>query len=142
MTVSIEQGVSQADPTYTSRIVFDVLFSKSVSDFDSSDVIITSTSGEALKGVVHGSIPGRRYTVSVDVTLSGTIDASIAAGAASGNGQTNLASTSVDNQVVFQNKLIDDVAAIEVKLDDESQCKSDERNALLVGWVGWWRIDN
>jgi hypothetical protein len=143
MTVSIEQSASQADPTTTSPLVFDVLFSKAVSDFDTSDVSVTSTSGETLRGVVSsvsGSLPDKAYSVEVDVAQSGTVTVSIGAGAATSNGRTNLASTSVDNHVVFRTKLdalIDDVAAIEAKLDDESRC-----NQVVVLFLCLFVVNN
>jgi hypothetical protein len=124
--VSIEQAASQADPTTSSPIVFDVVFADDVSDFTTGDVTVTSTSGEPLIGVVS-SVSPNTYTVTVDVTLSGVVTASIGAGVATADafGVPNFASTSVDNQVVYDKLgvLIDDVAAIEAKLDDKTQCK-------------------
>jgi hypothetical protein len=128
--VSIEQHSSQADPTTNSPIVFEVLFTEDVADFADDDVTVTSTSGEQLIGVVEsvsGSLPDNAYTVTVDVTVSGIVTASIAAGVATTDafGVPNLASTSVDNQVMYDKlgALVDDVAAIEAKLDDKTQCK-------------------
>jgi hypothetical protein len=125
--VSIEQGASQIDPTGVSPIVFDVVLTDDVADFETGDVTITSTSGEALTGVVSGS--GKTYTVTVPVTMSGLITATVAAGVASAGGLPNVRSESVDNQVNFSaveikvDALSTDVAAIEVKLDDEARCK-------------------
>jgi hypothetical protein len=131
--VSIEQGVSQPDPTGASPIVFDVLFTNDVTEFETGDVTITSTSGEALTGVVSGS--GKKYTVTVPVTLSGVIIATVAAGVTGDGGLPNLRSESVDNQVTFSpveikvDALSADVAAIESKLDDELRCK---KQSLVV----------
>jgi hypothetical protein len=81
---------------------------------------------------VSGSLPAKAYTVTVDVTLSGIVTALIAAGVATTVtfGVPNFASTSVDNQVMYDKlgAIIDDVAAIEAKLDDKTQCK------LMVVW--------
>jgi hypothetical protein len=125
--VSIEQGVSQPDPTGASPIVFDVVLTDDVTDFETGDVTITSTSGEVLIGSVSGS--GKTYTVTVPVTTSGVITATVAAGVASAGGFDNIKSISVDNQVTFSaveikvDAVSADVAAIEVKLDDEARCK-------------------
>jgi flagellin-like hook-associated protein FlgL len=111
-----------------SPIAFDVIFAEPVSNFATGDVTVISSSGEPLIGVVSsvsGSLPDNAYTVAVDVTLSGVVTASIAAGVATDAlGIANLASASIDNAVVFDKTgaLIDDVAAIEAKLDDKTQC--------------------
>ncbi len=42
-TVTVEKAVGQADPTSTSPIVFDVLFSEQVVGFDESDVTFGGT---------------------------------------------------------------------------------------------------
>jgi hypothetical protein len=132
--VAIEQSAVQEDPASASPIVFDVLFTEPVSNFATGDVTVTSSSGEQLIGVVEsvsGSLPDNAYTVTVTVTLSGIVTATIAGDVASDvDGVPNFASTSIDNQVVFDklDALIDDVAAIEAKLDDKTQCK------LMVVW--------
>src|SRR5439155_15913870 len=81
-TVTINQGGAQADPTTSSPIAFDVLFSEPVSGFAGGDVSFTgSTVGGTLVANVTGS--GDSYTVSVSgMSGNGTVVASIAAGAA------------------------------------------------------------
>jgi hypothetical protein len=127
--VLIEQHASQADPTTASPILFEVMFPEDVSDFATGDVTVTSTSGEQLIGVVS-SVSASQYTVSVDVTFGGVVTASIARAVATtdARGIPNLASTSIDNQVLFDltRALVDDVVAIEAKLDDKTQCKARE----------------
>jgi hypothetical protein len=132
--VSIEQHASQTDPTSSSPILFDVVFPEDVSDFATGDVTITSTSGEQLIGVVS-RVSGSLYTVSVDVTFGGIVTASIkrAVATTDARGIPNFASTSIDNRVLFDltRALVDDVVAIEAKLDDKTQCKMRE----LIDWL-------
>ena len=98
-SVTVNQAAAQADPTSTSPVSFTVVFSESVADFTAADVTLggTATHGAA---TVTGS--GTTYTVSVPVTTSGTVTASLIANVAhdtAGNGST--ASTSTDNSVTF-----------------------------------------
>ena len=100
--VTIDQAVAQADPTTGSTISFDVTFAAPVTGFDASDVDFTGStvSGTLLAGV-SGS--GSNYTVTVSgMTGVGNVVASIpAAAAVDGFGLPNLASTSIDNTVMF-----------------------------------------
>ena len=101
-TVSINQAALQADPTSASPIVFDVLFSISVTGFDSSDVDLSGSSvGGTLVAFVTGS--GSAYTVEVTgMAGSGSVVAVIAADVAQdAGGNGNLASTSFDNTVQY-----------------------------------------
>jgi hypothetical protein len=101
LTVTINQATGQADPTSTSPINFTVVFSSSVTGFAADDVTITGTAGGTKTVTVTGS--GANYNVAVaGMTSSGTVVASIAAGRASNGTNTNLASTSTDNQVTWQ----------------------------------------
>jgi Calx-beta domain/FG-GAP-like repeat/Bacterial Ig-like domain len=103
-TVTIDQGATQLDPTNSSSITFDVHFSEAVTGFDGSDILFTgSTVGGALVAVVSGVSPGQDYTVTVTGMIgTGTVVASIKAGAAVNDGGTaNAASTSTDNTVAF-----------------------------------------
>jgi LPXTG-motif cell wall-anchored protein len=101
-TTTINQGAGQSDPTSTSPIVFDVVFSRIVTLFDSSDIDLSaSTAGGALVANVTGS--GATYTVTVTgMTTSGFVVATIPAGAADDeNGRPTPASTSTDNTVTW-----------------------------------------
>ena len=101
-TVTINQGGSQADPTSASPIDFDVVFSEAVTDFDGSDVdLSSSTAPGTLTAIVTGGPVS--YTVSVSgMTGSGTVVASIGAGAAQdGSSNASEASTSTDNTVTY-----------------------------------------
>src|SRR5688572_25060208 len=99
-TVTINQGSTQVDPTSTSPIIFDVMFSEPVTGFATGDVTLSGTAG-ATTAVVSGS--GATYTVTVSgMTTSGTVIASINAGVAIDAGSNpNLASTSTDNTVTY-----------------------------------------
>ncbi|TWU34943.1 Dockerin type I repeat protein [Novipirellula artificiosorum] len=110
-TVSIEQSVTQADPTTSSLIAFDVLFSESTTTFSSGDVSIAGSAG-ATTAVVSGN--GVSYTASVSgMTSSGTVIASVSAGVASDiAGNPSLASTSQDNVVDYELSTADSVVEI------------------------------
>src|SRR5439155_1605531 len=91
-TVTINQAAGQADPTNTSPITFTVVFSEAVTGFDGSDVSFAgSTVGGTLVANVTGS--GATYTLTATgMSGSGTVVASIPAGAAqdaTGNGSAD-----------------------------------------------------
>src|SRR5204863_6036117 len=81
-TVTINQGAGQVDPTNSSPVNFDVVFSAPVTGFQNTDVSLSGTTvGGSLTVAVGGS--GANYTVSVSgMTGTGTIVVSIPAGAA------------------------------------------------------------
>jgi hypothetical protein len=99
-TVTIEKASDQADPTIFSPVRFTVTFSEEVSGLGSLDIALSGTAG-ATTALVTGS--GTTYTVEVSgMTLSGTVIASIPAGAAQdAAGNANTLSTSLDNSVNF-----------------------------------------
>ena len=98
-TVTVVQASGQADPTSTSPIIFDVIFSEAVMDFDTGDVTLAGTAG-ATTATVAGM--GTNYTVAVSgMTMNGTVIASVLAGAAhDAAGNANMASTG-DNTVTY-----------------------------------------
>jgi CSLREA domain-containing protein len=102
--VTINQAAGQADPTTSSPINFEVVFSEAVSGFDSSDVVLSGTAG-ATSAVVTEITPnnGTTYDVAVSgMSTSGTVIASIPANAViDAAGNSNTASTSTDNTVTF-----------------------------------------
>lgn len=101
-TVTIDQGGGQSDPTSTSPISFDVVFSESVTGFTGADVSFTgSTAGGTLAAGVSGS--GTTYTVTVTgMTTSGTVIALVNLNAAQdAAGNNSAASTSTDNTVTW-----------------------------------------
>src|SRR5207237_8766685 len=101
------QAGGQADPTSGSTITFDVEFNEPVFGFDASDVTLSGTlPGVAgLSKSVSGS--GTSYTVTVSgmpAGAFGTVVANVASGVAAGlAGNQNLAPTSTDNSVTFDN---------------------------------------
>ena len=101
-TVTINQAGGQADPT-NGAILFDVVFSESVSDFVAGDVTITGTAVANVTDVSPAS--GTTFTVTVTGLDSGSVIADIAAGVATGDssGLNSEASTSSDNTVQFDN---------------------------------------
>ena len=91
---------AQDDPTQTSPIIFDVLFSEDVTGFDENDVDVSGIAGTA--GInVTGS--GDTYTVSITGMADGeTVIASVKANAAKdAAGNDTFASTSKDNSVTY-----------------------------------------
>lgn len=97
--VTINQAVSQPDPTSASPINFTVVFDQVVTGFATGDVTLAGTAG-ATTGIVTGS--GTTYNVAVSgITASGTVIATIAAGVAQACSQPNNASTSTDNTVTI-----------------------------------------
>ena len=111
VTVTINQGSGQADPSSATPVVFDVVFSQPVTGFATGDVTLSGTAG-ATAAVVSGS--GSTYTVSVSgMTASGTVIASIAAGVCTSiaTGAPNNASTSTDNTVQYNAPAITNVVA-------------------------------
>ncbi len=98
-SVTINQASGQADPTNGSTINFTAVFSTAVTGFSNSGVNLSGTAG-ATTAVVTGS--GTTYNVAVSgMTQTGTVTATIPAGAASANGMGNTASTSTDNTVTY-----------------------------------------
>jgi hypothetical protein len=99
-TVTVNQAAAQSDPTGSSPILFDVVFSEPVTGFTATDVLLAGTAG-ATTALVTGS--GPTYQVAVGgMTANGTVIATIPAGAALDAGSNpNDASTSTDNTVTF-----------------------------------------
>ncbi|MGE0642376.1 MAG: tandem-95 repeat protein [Nitrospira sp.] len=101
-TVTVNQMIGQADPTNTSPILFDVVFSEAVTGFDATDI---SFAGSTVNGPLVATITGNGsiYEVAVSgMTSNGDVVASIVAGAGTdAGGNTNAASTSTDNSVTF-----------------------------------------
>ena len=97
--VTINQAVSQPNPTNQAPINFTVLFDQLVTGFATGDVSLSGTAG-ATTAIVTGS--GATYNVAVSgMTASGTVIATIAAGVAQACTQPNNASTSTDNTVTI-----------------------------------------
>ena len=103
-TVTVNQAVTQVDPTGSSPILYTVVFSKPVADFATGDVILSGTAG-AMTASVTEIAPnnGTTYQVTVSgMTKNGTIIAAIAANVAhDAAGNPNVASTNTDNTVTY-----------------------------------------
>ncbi|MDP9179844.1 MAG: Ig-like domain-containing protein, partial [Gemmatimonadota bacterium] len=102
-TVTINQAAGQSDPTNTFPVNYTVIFSESVTDFNSLDVSLSNstlnTSGASI--TVTGS--GTTYNVAVaniPPTAGGNLRATVRSGAAiDALGNPSFASTSTDNSV-------------------------------------------
>lgn len=98
-SVTVEQAGGQADPANTSPILFTATFSEDVTGFATGDV--TFSGAGATTATVSGG--PKIYTITVTGMSSvGTVTASIGAGVCiDAGGASNLASTSTDNSVYF-----------------------------------------
>lgn len=101
---TITQALSQADPTSTQSISFNVHFSQPITGFTASDVIISGTAG-ATTATVTEIAPNLGTDFQVDVvgmTNSGTVTINVPANAAfNASSQGNLAASIIDNSVQF-----------------------------------------
>lgn len=126
-TVTINQASTQSDPTSSSVINFTVVFSESVTGFGADDVVLGGTAGATNVNVTgYGSV----YNVAVSgMTRSGTVIASVRAGAAIGqNGCPSEASTSTDNVVTY------DITPVAVTID-QAPGQSDPTTLLPIRYV-------
>ena len=98
--VTINQAAAQSDPATISPILFTVVFTESVSDFETGDVTLSGTAGATTAAVTGSSTT---YTVAVSgMTTPGTVTAAIQAGVAHDvANNANTASTSIDNTVTW-----------------------------------------
>ena len=98
--VTINEGSGQADPTSSTPVIFDVVFTETVTGFTDTDVTITGTAG-ATTATVTGA--GTTYTVTVTtIPNTGTVIATINSGVATdAAANPNNASTSTDNSVQY-----------------------------------------
>ncbi len=144
LTVTIEQGAAQTDPTLTLPIVFRVVFDASVSDFTTTDVTLGDLDGDAPGAYASAVNPvgtaGTTYNVLVaGMTGSGDVTASIAAGMAHNTlGTPNQVSTSADNTVAYTyiapaGPVISDVIVEEAQLDGDYIL--DSGDPLIISWA-------
>ncbi len=103
LTVTINQAPGQADPTNSSPINFEVVFSESVNDFTNENVAIGGTAGATTAVVTGSGTTNTTYNVAVSgMKSSGTVIARIDAGKAHDvAGNPNTASSSTDNIVAY-----------------------------------------
>ena len=115
-TVTINRQSTQADPALDLPVVFDVVFSESVTGFDITDIDLSAGTAAFIGTPTISIAPvtaGLVYTVTVagDLSAPGTVIASVNAGGAqdaAGNG--NVASTSTDNSVTVTGRTVTLVA--------------------------------
>jgi hypothetical protein len=104
-TVTINQDFSQRDPINIAPIKFRAVFNQRVTDFTSSDVVVTGTAPGTKTVTVNEVYPndGTTYDVIVSgMTASGTVIASVPANAAKNvAGEFNVTSSSTDNIVTY-----------------------------------------
>lgn len=102
LTVSVDQAVTQADPTHINSIKFTAVFNKAVADFDSSRVTVGGTALGGTATVVNSG-DNKTYTITVaGLSTDGTVTALVSAGLShDAVGNANTASTSTDNTVTF-----------------------------------------
>lgn len=105
LTVIVEKGPSQDDPTNDACIAFTVAFSEPVTDFTALDVELSGTAGASVIEV-QSAPPwdGATYTLKVSgMGQDGTVIVAVRAATcrALSDGGWNLASTSEDNDVLF-----------------------------------------
>lgn len=102
-TVTINQAVTQPDPTNVNAITYTVEFSEPIGSgsFTASDVVIGGTLTGSVSNITQ--VNATTWTVTISGALSGqTVTATIAAGAVTDTlGNTSIASTSTDNSVLY-----------------------------------------
>ncbi|NJO90341.1 MAG: hypothetical protein HC831_16400 [Chloroflexia bacterium] len=100
LSVTVNQSGGQTDPTDQQPILFTVIFSEAVTDFNASDV---NVSGSAQPQTINVSGSGTTYTVELsNVIANGNIIVQIPSGGVHNSvGNPNLTSTSTDNSVTY-----------------------------------------
>jgi len=108
--VTVNQASAQPDPTAVSPILFEVVFAEAIdpASFVSTDV---NSSSSSASGVTVNSITeiapndGTTFQVSMNATGTGSVIISLDAGVVNSTASgTNLASTSTDKTVIFDNQ--------------------------------------
>ncbi len=107
--VTVEQAAGQPDPAASGPILFTATFSEPIdaSTFTASDVTLGGTAGGPLSATLTQVNP-TTFTIAVSGMRSGgTVTASIPAGAVTAlSGNPNSASTSADNTVTFEYRVL------------------------------------
>jgi len=104
-TVSVNQAITQPDPTNATSVTFEVKFSEPVTGFDSTDLVIThgpNLSAPTISITPSGG-PASDYTVTLSNLIGdGDISASVIENAAQdAAGNSSVGSTSIDNTVTI-----------------------------------------
>jgi hypothetical protein len=126
-TVTINQATTQADPTNASPINFTVAFSEAVTGFATGDVTLGGSAGATTAVVTGGPAT---YNVAVSgMTSVGTVIATVGAGVATdSSGNPNLASTSSDNTVTYDN-------AVPTVTINQAATQADPTNASPINFT-------
>jgi len=104
-TVTINQAGGQADPTHLLAINFTVIFSEAVNGFTNGGISLTGSTADVSAASINVTGSGTNYNVAVSNLLgSGLLQAAVIQNAAQDTaGNSNAASTSSDNTVLFDN---------------------------------------
>jgi Ca2+-binding RTX toxin-like protein len=106
-TVTLEQANGQTDPTSATTVRFTATFSEPVTGFNDGDIDLSqsTTSGMLTATVTETGTDGTTYEIAVTgMTGNGSIVATVEANTADdAAGNPNLASTSIDNTITFNN---------------------------------------
>ncbi len=109
LRVTVEQAAGQPDPASAGPILFTATFSEPInpSTFTASDVVLGGTAGGPLSASLT-PVNATTFTIAVSgMRSAGTVTASIPAGAVTDPlGNPNLASTSADNSVTFEYRVL------------------------------------
>jgi hypothetical protein len=100
VTVTIDQASSQNDPAYSEPVIYTVIFSENVSNFDNSDILFV---GSVIPQNVSVSGTGNTFKIELSgIDSNGELILQIASDAAYNSvGNPNQKSTSTDNSVTF-----------------------------------------
>ena len=100
ITVTIDQAPTQGDPANTQSVVFEVVFTMPVVEFDTDDLNFTGSTALITDVLITDTGDSIHYIVSVFSGTEGVITVEIPEGVIDVCGiMTNLASTSADNRV-------------------------------------------
>jgi len=106
-TVTVDQAAGQTDPTTGPQVKFTAVFSEAVGGFTGSDVVVSGTAGATAATVTDTGDHIHFDVVVANMLHSGTVIVTIPAAAAQDAAlNDNLASTSTDNTVTFNEAVI------------------------------------
>ncbi len=100
LTVTVNQASGQSDPASQEPVLFTVVFSENVTDFDISDIVITGSANPQNIAII-GS--GANYTIQLSgIVSNGDIGVNIPQGGIHNSvGNPNQSATSLDNVLIY-----------------------------------------
>lgn len=104
VNVTVDQALTQDDPTNQPILTFVAIFSEPIVGFDEADVVVSGPTGGGGSSITEDApFDGTVFAIRVDgMTQDGVVFVTIPAGAVeSTTGDLNAASTSTDNAVLF-----------------------------------------